>query len=60
MGYRWQENKDNPDLMYDLYLFKPGNAMLVKVQVQRNPVSPDTFYEDMLVDELREVRAWRQ
>jgi hypothetical protein len=57
MGYRWQENTDNPDIAYDLVVFKPGYAMLVKVRVVRDPISPDTFYEDLLADELREVRA---
>jgi hypothetical protein len=57
MGYRWQENTENPDLAYDLHLFKPGNALLVKVRIMRYHISPDIFYEDLLEDELREVRA---
>jgi hypothetical protein len=57
MGYRWQENTENPDLAYDLHLFKPGNALLVKVRIVRYHISPDIFYEDLLEDELREVRA---
>ena len=36
MGYRWQENTDNPELAYDLQVFKPEYAMLVKVRVMRN------------------------
>jgi hypothetical protein len=56
MGYRWQENTDNPDLAYDLQVFKPGYAMLVKVRVLRYHISPETFYEDLLADDLREVR----
>jgi hypothetical protein len=35
MGYRWQENTDNPDLAFDLMVFKPGYAMFVKVRVPR-------------------------
>jgi len=57
MGYRWQENTDNPDLAYDFIAFKPGYAMLVKVRVVRDHINPDTFYEDLLADDLREVRA---
>jgi hypothetical protein len=57
MGYQWQENTDNPDLAYDLFLFKPGYTFLVKVRVVRNHIDPDTFYEDLLEDDLRDVRA---
>lgn len=48
-----------PDLVYDLHLFKPENAMLVKVGGAAFPVSPDDFYENLPADELREVRAPR-
>ena len=57
MRYRWQENTENPDLGYDLQVFKPEYAMLVKVRVMRNLISPEAFYEDLLADDLREVRA---
>jgi hypothetical protein len=57
MGYRWQENTENPELAYDFMAFKPGYAMLVKVRVPRYHINPDTFYEDLLEDDLREVRA---
>ena len=57
MGYRWQENTDNPDLTYDFIAFKEGYAMLVKVRVVRNHIHPDTFYEDLLADDLFDVRA---
>jgi hypothetical protein len=57
MGYQWQENTDNPDLGYDLLLFKPGYAFLVKVRVVRNHIDPEAFYEDLLADDLREVRG---
>jgi hypothetical protein len=56
MGYRWQENTDNPELGYDLQLFKGGYAFLLRVRVLRNAIGPDVFYEDLLADELREVR----
>ncbi len=57
MGYHWQENTDNPALAYDFSAFREGYAMLVKVRVLRNHISPDTFYEDLLAGDLREVRA---
>jgi len=57
MGYRWQENTDNPDLAYDFIAFKSGYAMLVKVRVPRYHINPDDFYEDLLADDLREIRA---
>lgn len=57
MGYRWQENTDNSELAYDFIVFKDKYAMLVKVRVVRNHINPDTLYEDLLEDDLREVRA---
>jgi hypothetical protein len=57
MGYRWQENTDNPDLGWDLFVFKPGNAFFLRVRVMRNHINPDDFYEDLLKEELAEVRA---
>ena len=57
MGYRLQENTDNPDLGYDLQVFKPEYEMLVKVRVVRNAIHPEVFYEDLLADDLRDVRA---
>ena len=57
MGYRWQENTDNPELAYDIIAFKDKYAMLVKVRVVRNHIHPEAFYEDLLADDLREVRA---
>jgi hypothetical protein len=57
MGYRWQENTDNPELAYDFVAFKDDSAMLVKVRVMRNAINPDVFYEDLLEDDLRSVRA---
>jgi hypothetical protein len=57
MGYRWQENTDNPELAYDFIAFKDDYAFLVKVRVVRNHIDPDDFYEDLLEDDLRDVRA---
>jgi hypothetical protein len=56
MGYHWQENTDNPELGYDLQLFKPGHAFLLKVRVLRYTIGPDIFFEDLLTDELRGMR----
>jgi hypothetical protein len=56
MGYRWQENTQ-PDLAYDLFIFKPGAAFIVRVRQTRFPINPDTVYEDLLPDELRDVRT---
>ena len=56
MGYRWQENTDNPELGYDLLLFKEGITFLLRVRGLRNAIGPDVFYEDLLADELRELR----
>jgi hypothetical protein len=57
MGYRWQENTDNPALGYDLMVFKPEYAMLVKVRMVRNTINPEVFYEDLLKDDLRDIRG---
>jgi hypothetical protein len=57
MGYRWQENTKNPELAYDLLVFKQEYAMLVMVRVPRYQVNPNAFYEELLADDLREVRA---
>ena len=57
MGYRWQENTDTPDLGYDLFVFKPGSAFLLRVRGLRYCIGPDVFYEDLLADELAEVRG---
>jgi hypothetical protein len=56
MGYRWQENTENPELGYDLQLFKPGYAFLLKVRVLRYTIGPEIFYEELLADELRGMR----
>lgn len=56
MGYRWQENSENPDLCYDFMAFKPGYAFLVKVRQTRYTIDPEAMYEDLLPDIIREVR----
>lgn len=57
MGYRSQENTDNPKIAYDFSAFKEGYARPVKVRVLRNHIRRDAFYEDLLADDLRDVRA---
>jgi hypothetical protein len=56
MGYRWQENS-HPDLAYDLFIFKPGAASIVRVRQTRYRIDPDTIYENLIPDDLREVRS---
>jgi hypothetical protein len=56
MGYRWQENTQ-ADLAYDLFIFKPETACIVRVRQTRYRIDPETLYEDLIPDDLREVRA---
>jgi len=55
MGYRWQTNTD-PDLLYDLLIFKPASIWLVKVRQTRYRIDPESFYEDLFPNELRGLR----
>lgn len=55
MGYRWQENTD-PDLLYDLIIFKPASIRLVKIRQTRYRIDPESFYEDLFPDELHGLR----
>jgi hypothetical protein len=55
MDYRWQVNPD-PDLPYDLLIFKPASIRLVKVRQTRYRIDPELFYEDLFPDELRGLR----
>jgi hypothetical protein len=57
MGYFVQENTDNPELGYDFIASRSTYAMLVKVRVVRYTINPEVFYEDMLADELRDLRG---
>ena len=56
MGYRWQTN-EHPDLPYDLFIFKPATACIVRVRQTTYRIDPDTMYENLIPDDLREVRA---
>jgi hypothetical protein len=57
MGYRWQENLENPDLGYDFMAFKPENTFLVRVRQTRYQIDPEMMYDDLMPDVLREVRG---
>ena len=39
MGYRWQTN-EHPDLAYDLFIFKPEAACIVRVRADPVPDRP--------------------
>jgi hypothetical protein len=47
----------NPELAYDLLIFKPESARIIKVRQTRYQINPDTMYEDLLPDDLKAVRA---
>lgn len=56
MGYRWQENAENPEIGYDFLAFKPGYAFLVRVRQTRYRIDPDITYDELLPEVLREIR----
>jgi hypothetical protein len=56
MGYRWQENTQ-ADLGYDLFIFKPETACIVRVRQTRYRIDPENCYEDLLHDDLRVMRG---
>nr|WP_319376185.1 hypothetical protein [uncultured Methanoregula sp.] len=56
MGYRWQENTANPELGFDLIIFKPENTFLVRVRQTRYQIDPDMTYDELLPEVLREIR----
>lgn len=55
MGYHCQVNTD-PDLEYDLLIFKPVSIRLVKVRQTRYRIDSRSFYEDLFLDELCGLR----
>jgi hypothetical protein len=57
MGYSAQDNTDHPDLGYDFIAFRDTYVILVRIRVVRNTINPDIFYEDLLADELRDIRS---
>ena len=56
MGYRWQENTQD-DLGYDLFIFKPEGARIVRVRQTAYRIDPEAFYEKLLKDDLEIVRS---
>ena len=55
MGYHWQENQHD-DLGYDLFIFKPETAGIVRVRQTRYRIDPENVYEELLQDDLRVMR----
>jgi hypothetical protein len=41
MGYRWQTN-EHPDLEYNLFIFKPETACIVRVRQTTYLINPDS------------------
>ena len=41
----------------DLFIFKPEAACIVRVRQTRYRINPDTIYEALLPDDLRDVRT---
>ncbi len=56
MGYRWIDNP-HPDLGFDFEIFKAQSARLVKVRQTRYRINPESFYEDLFPDEIRDLRG---
>ncbi len=56
MGYRWTCNP-HPDLAFDFEIFKRESVRLVKVRQTRYRIDPDSFYEDLFPDEIRDLRG---
>lgn len=55
MGYRWTDNP-HADLAFDFECFKPQNFRLVKVHQTRFTINAETFYEELLPDEILGLR----
>ena len=56
MGYQWEENT-HPELGYHLLIFKPDSLRLVMVRVVRYTIGADVFYDELLPDEIVEMRS---
>jgi hypothetical protein len=52
MGYRWQENTDNPDLPFDAFMFRPGIVVAVKLKKTRHAIDDDVILETKFPDEV--------
>ena len=55
MGYRWMENKE-PDLPFDVLIFKKDAVRAVKVRQTRYHIDPDVFYEMNYEEEVAGLR----
>jgi len=55
MGYRWQDN-GNADLPFDFLIFKHESFRAVRVRQTRYRIDPESFYEEMFPDEIRDLR----
>ncbi len=56
MGYRWIDNP-HADLAFDFQIFKRESVRLVKVRQTRYRIDPESFYEDLFLDEIRDLRG---
>jgi len=56
MGYRWIDNP-HADLAYDFEIFKRDCVRLVKVRQTRYRIDPESFYEDLFPDEIRDLQG---
>jgi hypothetical protein len=57
MGYRWQENTDNPDLPFDAFMFRPGIVVTVKLKKTRHANDDDVIIETKFPDEVAVLRS---
>jgi len=55
MGYRWQDN-EHADLPYDFLIFKHESFRAVRVRQTWYRIDPESFYEEMFPDEIRDLR----
>ncbi|OPY37080.1 MAG: hypothetical protein A4E35_01543 [Methanoregula sp. PtaU1.Bin051] len=51
MGYHWMENAE-PDLPFDLLIFKENTVRIVKVRTTLNRLGPEDFYEKKFPDDV--------
>jgi hypothetical protein len=56
MGYRWMDNQ-HEDLPFDFLIFKPEAIRVVKVRQTRYRINPDSFYDQLFPDEVRNLRG---
>jgi len=56
MGYRWMDNSCT-DLPYDFLIFKKEAFRAVMVRQTRYHINPESFYEEIFPDEIRDLRG---